>query len=31
MKRMEQSVLLAGVLALGLAACTTDKMGGETA
>ena len=26
MKRTEQSVLLAGLLALGLAACTTDRM-----
>lgn len=32
MKRIEQGVLLAGLLAFGLAACTTDRMGmGDTA
>lgn len=32
MKRIEHSVLLAGLLAVGLAACTTDKMNsGDTA
>lgn len=32
MKRIEHSVLLAGLLAFGLAACTTDRMGmGDTA
>lgn len=32
MKRIEQSVLLAGLLAFGLAACTTDRMrSGDTA
>ena len=31
MKRKQHGVLLAGLLAIGLSACTTDKMGSDTA